>query len=680
MIPAILACAMAAPQSDSWIGRAQYYGAKDGDSAYEIKRDDIVLDFKSGSLQSGKPPSPDQSIYTGTGLLIQGRKNVTIKNFKVRGYRYNIRIVDCENVRIENVDASGSRTIRMAQGGSPIDMFLDIRNIDVWRTYGAGIWIERSRDVVVKKTTAQDAQNGIVLVDTTRATLIENDFSYNSGWGIALGRSSDNRILWNRADFVNRPWAGGWGGDSSAVAVADASHRNYFVGNSLTHSGDGFFLTHRGDRFDERSRRIELFGPSNDNVIAFNDGSWSTANAFEGTFSTGNVYYRNWANDSLAAGFWLGYSDDSLVLENEVDRNRNSGVAIEHGKRNAVHQNHIQGSGWAGVAFWAAGDWRAAAKPSENNDSLGNKLIQNAQVYNLQNTRNPYLSDEVTQSGPGNYASRDGANVPRAREKFEAEQLPRIQELAKMRPAGWKYYRESNLAKGTAWLQMGDWAPRDFSNDLAAWRLRDPGSIEMVLQQDGVRIAAPPGLQYDPTPENPRLVRISCKADPGIPGEDRDVAITLASMDGKRKQQVNTTLRTGVWQVAWFEWPTLRYEDSAAWTALFASEPKLRETTRLLGGDYTGRSPGAGVASHHFACLATTKFKTDGGKYIFRTMSDDGIRVFVDGDEVISRWNHHGPTRDETVVSLKPGVHAIRVEYCQESGAAVLQVDWRKTS
>ena len=678
MIAGILACALAT-QSDNWIGKAQYYGAKDGDSVYEIKRDDLVLDFKNGSLQSGKPPSPDLSTYTGTGLLVQGRRNVTIKNFKVRGYRYNIRIVDCDNVRLENVDASASRTIRNAQNGSPIDLFLDIRNVDVWRTYGAGIWIENSKNVTVKKTVAKGAQNGIVLVDTTHSTLIENDFSYNSGWGIALGRSSDNRILWNHADFVNRPWAGGWGGDSAAIAVADSSHRNYFVGNSLTHSGDGFFLTHRSDRFDERNRKIELFGPSNDNVVAYNDGSWSTANAFEGTFSRGNIYYKNWANDSLAAGFWLGYSDESLVLENEVDRNRNSGVAIEHGRRNVVAQNHIQGSAWAGVAFWAAGDWRGSAKPSENNDSIGNKLIQNGKVYNLENSRNPYLRDEIVQFGPGSVASRADPNVPAMLDKFRSLYQAHVEGFLKMRPSGWKFYRETALAKGTPWIQIGDWSPRDFSRDLAPWRLRDPGSIEMILQQDGVRVAAPPILQYEPTPENPRLVRICAAADPNIPGEDQPVLISLSTIDGKRKQQVKTTLRTGVWQVSWFEWPSLKYDDAAGWKALFASEPKLRQTTRLLGGDFTGRSPGEGVATHHFACVAETKFKTEGGSYVFRTISDDGIRLFVDGEEVISRWNHHGPTKDEAAINLKPGVHQIRVEYCQESGAAVLQVDWRKT-
>ena len=489
MLAALLAmCTAPLGQSNDWVGKTRYYAARDDQAVYRVREDDVVLDFKGGGFQSGKPPSSDLSSYTGTGLLVEGRKNVTIRNLTVRGYRFNIRLVNCQNVRLENCNVSGSRSIRMARDGRTVDTFLDIRNIDVWRTYGSGIWIEGCKGVVVKKNTSKGSQNGLVLVDTSNATVIENDFSYNSGWGIALGRSSDNTVCWNRADFCNRPWSGGWGGDSSAIAVADSSQRNYFVGNSLTHSGDGFFLTHRGDKFDEKVGKIELFGPSNDNVIAFNDGSWSTANAFEGTFSTGNVYYKNWANDSLAAGFWLGYSDESLVLENEVKRNKNSGVAIEHGRLNVVQANAIEESAWAGVAFWTSEDWKARAKPSERNDAFDNKLVKNASVYNLKGSSSAYLKDEILSEGPGSVGSVAAPNNSGRKGKFEAEQLPRLNEIVKMRPKGWKFYRETQASTGVQWIQAEDWAPRDFGGwpcSLATTRPWFAGDVPNRTRREG---------------------------------------------------------------------------------------------------------------------------------------------------------------------------------------------------
>src|SRR5688500_5269812 len=114
MISALLATTIAT-QGAEWVGKTRYFGARDDQAVYVVREDNVVLDFKGGSILSGKPVNPDQSGYTGTGLLLEGRKNVTIRNLSVKGYRFNIRVNNCQNVRLENVNASGSRSIRMAQ-------------------------------------------------------------------------------------------------------------------------------------------------------------------------------------------------------------------------------------------------------------------------------------------------------------------------------------------------------------------------------------------------------------------------------------------------------------------------------------------------------------------------------------------------------------------------------------
>jgi hypothetical protein len=353
-------------------------------------------------------------------------------------------------------------------------------------------------------------------------------------------------------------------------------------------------------------------------------------------------------------------------------------VALEHGRMTVVQGNAIEASAWAGVAFWSSGDWKANAKPSERNDSFENTLRDNVSPYNLKGSSAAFLKDEVS-SGPGSVGSITAPNNPNRRQKFEGEQLSTLKEVLAMRPKGWKFYRETQAPVGVTWIQAEDWAPRDYTGCLAAWRQPDPGCLEMHLTEMGVRVAAPSFVQFEPTPENPMLVRISAKADPGQPGTDMPIGVSLGSSDSKRKQIVKAVLRTVTWQVDWYEWPTLKYEDAQGWKDLFAGDPVWKQTTRLLGGDFTGKAPGPGLPTHHFAGVARTKFKTEGGRYIFSTLSDDGLRVFVDGKELISRWNHHGPTPDEEAITLSEGVHEIRVEYCQESGAAVLRVDWRKS-
>jgi hypothetical protein len=69
-----------------------------------------------------------------------------------------------------------------------------------------------------------------------------------------------------------------------------------------------------------------------------------------------------------------------------------------------------------------------------------------------------------------------------------------------------------------------------------------------------------------------------------------------------------------------------------------------------------------------------------GGRYNLSTISDDGHRVFLDNKEVISRWNHHGPTSDQAEVDIAEGVHEWTVHYCQEDGASALVFNWQERS
>ena len=46
----------------------------------------------------------------------------------------------------------------------------------------------------VRRSRARDGQNGLILDGVQASRVYDNDFSFLSGWGIALWRSSDNTI------------------------------------------------------------------------------------------------------------------------------------------------------------------------------------------------------------------------------------------------------------------------------------------------------------------------------------------------------------------------------------------------------------------------------------------------------------------------------------------------------
>ena len=65
------------------------------------------------------------------------------------------------------------------------------------------------------------------------------------------------------------------------------------------------------------------------------------------------------------------------------------------------------------------------------------------------------------------------------------------------------------------------------------------------------------------------------------------------------------------------------------------------------------------------------------GTYAFSTLSDDGVRLFIDDKAVIDNWTDHGPVTDRAEVQLTPGRHAMRLEYFNSAGAGRIQLSWQ---
>ena len=66
------------------------------------------------------------------------------------------------------------------------------------------------------------------------------------------------------------------------------------------------------------------------------------------------------------------------------------------------------------------------------------------------------------------------------------------------------------------------------------------------------------------------------------------------------------------------------------------------------------------------------------GAFTFSTQSDDGVRLWVDGKLVITRWNDHGSTRDQSApLALIAGrKYDIQLEYYENIGSSVIKLRW----
>jgi len=499
---------------------------------------------------------------------------------------------------------------------------------------------------------------------------------------VGLWNSSSNEVAWNRIDFVNRPWAGGWGADSAALVVATGSGENFFVGNSMTHSGDGFFLTDRlNGGFSEQNPVTKFDGSCDRNIIAYCDGSWSTANAFEGTFSFGSVYYRNFADDSNF-GFWLGYSSDALLLENEIERNQYDAIAIEHGHGNVIAGNRIAQNRGSAVALWAAGPpWLMKLHPSRDSDIVGNTIRKCGRAFRLDGSAGIAGSENKIEDSPA--ADFQFADRPALRSQAAFERSPqarRLAEIMKTKPKTFHLLRDEPGPKGVEWLVPDEYAPRDYRGKLVACRHRDAATLELLpMAGEKLTFVAPEWIEVKPDPAMSGYVA-TVKTQSG-PGEAKDYAIKARSRDSKRSQKITGAFQTSLWNVRWYRWDQpkkLAYDDAAGWKQLFDTKPIHQQATRELSAKLWAKGMPQSVPRNNFALVGTTSVKLAGGRYRLSTLSDDGIRVFLDGKEVISRWNHHGPTPDHSDVAISAGVHEWTVYYCQEDGASALMFNWQK--
>lgn len=64
------------------------------------------------------------------------------------------------------------------------------------------------------------------------------------------------------------------------------------------------------------------------------------------------------------------------------------------------------------------------------------------------------------------------------------------------------------------------------------------------------------------------------------------------------------------------------------------------------------------------------------GTYTFYTQSDDGVRLWIDGQAVVNNWTDHGTTENSGTRTLTTGAHTVALEYYEKGGGAVCKLLW----
>ncbi|MFW5697077.1 MAG: PA14 domain-containing protein, partial [Fimbriimonadaceae bacterium] len=129
------------------------------------------------------------------------------------------------------------------------------------------------------------------------------------------------------------------------------------------------------------------------------------------------------------------------------------------------------------------------------------------------------------------------------------------------------------------------------------------------------------------------------------------------------------------WQVEFWNWDVETQhpeENEAAFMSLIESEPIYTTSTEELNYNWGAGPIAVNLPADHFATLAVGEIDVEPGTYTLSITSDDGVRVWVDGEMIIDEWQWQSAALFERELELS-GQHEIRILHFEIDGGATLK-------
>ncbi|WP_433619221.1 PA14 domain-containing protein [Dactylosporangium sp. CA-139114] len=191
------------------------------------------------------------------------------------------------------------------------------------------------------------------------------------------------------------------------------------------------------------------------------------------------------------------------------------------------------------------------------------------------------------------------------------------------------------------------------------------------LDLDGIPITTPYIVQ------GVRGFQRELAAQPLVQAADGTVYHFVSWSDGKTVRHVITTPDADTTYTA-------NYAPSGTFAAQYFSNTTLTGTPALTRQDplidfVWPDEPGPGVTPDQFSARWTKSQYFAAGRYKFTTVTDDGVRLFIDDKLVIDEWHDQAGTAHDYSADLTAGDHAIRMEFYDGGAAAVAKLFWDST-
>jgi uncharacterized protein YraI len=125
-----------------------------------------------------------------------------------------------------------------------------------------------------------------------------------------------------------------------------------------------------------------------------------------------------------------------------------------------------------------------------------------------------------------------------------------------------------------------------------------------------------------------------------------------------------------------------RAETGSNWTGAYYNNPALSGSPTFTRIDpavvfnWGPNPPAPGIGTQFWSARWQTVQYFNAGQYRFTVSSDDGLRIYINGQLVHDRWRDQSATPTSFVVQFSAGTYALNVEYYQATGDASVSVTW----
>jgi parallel beta-helix repeat protein len=361
-----------------------------------VLRDGIVLDGAGFTLQGNG---------TGSGVFLQERNKVTIRNLKINNFEYGIKFT--------------------------------------WLNYGSQT---ARRDNEVIGNTILNNTYGIAFNDYSEGNVITDNYIADNSYGIHFSHSNNvlrnNRFVNNeysisdyspnvndidKSNMVNGKPVYYWYDQHDKAVPSDAGwvvlkNCTGITVENLNLEGNGYgVLLHntnytkiRGNTVTNNVEGIVLRTSSN-NIISGNNITKNNGDGIQLSYESNNnsiISNRIWANTNC--GIRLDVVKNSSIIGNNITSNRGTGIELRETDGNVISKNYIERNALGIQIGWSWQDVPIGNTITENtviqNNGWGIKLdpTQTKNVIHHNNFINNNVTEGLQVSIPGQWAYRDG--------------------------------------------------------------------------------------------------------------------------------------------------------------------------------------------------------------------------------------------------------------------------------